>query len=426
MLRSPCCLVAFFFLLTLLAGCGASRQTSAPPAAEDANERPPTVLLVSLDGFRWDYPDRYATPALDRIAQRGVRAEHLLPVFPTKTFPNHYTQVTGLYPAHHGIVSNTMYDPEMDASFSLGDTAAVRDARWWGGEPLWATAEKQGQIAATYFWPGSEVALGGVRPTHWKPYDGSVPGAERVDQVLRWLDQPPGRRPTFLTLYFSAVDGTGHRFGPEAPETAAAVREVDGHLDRLLNGLEARGLRGKINLIITSDHGMTATSPRRVIFLDDYLDLESVQIVDLSPVAMLRPAPDQADSVYAALEDAHPHLSVYRKGTLPERLHFDGHTRIPPLLALADEGWSIATRDLFEENPGRFQGGAHGYDPQLASMHGIFYAEGPAFAAQPAAPSFASIDLYLLITGILNLTPAPNDGDPATAQRIRASQPVVP
>ena len=423
MLRSP----ALFFLFAFLAGCGASQQTSTPPASQTAGERAPTVLLVSLDGFRWDYPDRYATPNLDRIARQGVRAKHLWPVFPTKTFPNHYTQVTGLYPAHHGIVSNTMYDPEMDASFSLGDTAAVRDARWWGGEPLWVTAEKQGQTAATYFWPGSEVAPGGVRPTYWKPYDGRVPGAERVDQVLRWLDQPPGTRPTFLTLYFSAVDGAGHRFGPDAPETATAVRKVDGHLGRLLDGLEARGLRDKVNLIVTSDHGMAATSPQRVIFLDDYLDLEGVQVVDLSPVAMLRPTPGTAaDSLYAALKGAHPHLSVYRKGALPERLHFDGHLRIPPLLGLADEGWSIATRDLFEEHSGRFQGGAHGYDPQLASMHGIFYAAGPAFAAQPAASAFASIDLYLLITGILHLKPAPNDGDPAAAQRIRTPQLVTP
>ncbi len=418
---APLCLAA----LLLLIGCAAPADTARAPddtarAAADTARAPeePTVILVSLDGFRWDYPDRYATPNLDRIAARGVRAERLRPVFPTKTFPNHYTLVTGLYPARHGIVSNAMYDPRTGASFSLGDREAVADPVWWGGEPLWVTAEEQGLTAATYFWPGSEAPIQGVRPTYWKPYDGSVPGEERVDQVLAWLDLPPAERPSLITLYFSEVDSEGHRHGPEAPETARAARAVDAHVGRLLDGLRARGLLDAVHVIVVSDHGMATTSPERVILLDEYIDLDDARIVEYSPVLMLRPDPGMADSLYAALSDAHPHLTMYRKGELPERLHFDGHPRTPPPIGLADAGWSITTRAAYERNPERFRGGTHGYDNRLPSMQGIFYAQGPRLPRDTTVAMFLSVDLYALVTRILNLEPAPNDGDAQAARRL--------
>jgi predicted AlkP superfamily pyrophosphatase or phosphodiesterase len=234
-------------------------------------DAPAPLILVSLDGFRDGYARRYDAPALDRMARTGTKADYLKLAFPTKTFPNHYTLVTGQYPARHGIISNNIYDPAFDASFSLGNTEAIRNARWWGAEPIWVTAEKQGLTAATYFWPGSEAAIGGVRPTYWRRYDGSVPGAERVDQVLQWLDRPPSERPDLVTLYFSAVDGAGHAEGPRSPAVAEAVTAVDGYLERLYDGLRARGQAEKVNVIVTSDHGMAPLSRERVIFLDDYL-----------------------------------------------------------------------------------------------------------------------------------------------------------
>ncbi len=383
-------------------GCDGPRSTG------DA-ELPPTVLLVSLDGFRWDYPALYETPTLDSIAARGVHAEALVPVFPTKTFPNHYTQVTGLYPEHHGIVANTMHDPRMDASFSLGNQEAIEDPRWWGGEPLWVTAEEQGQIAATYFWPGSEAPIGGVRPTYWKTYDGDVSGEARVRQVLDWLDLPPGERPTFITLYLSRVDHAGHVHGPRSDEVAEAVREVDTLLGRLLDGLAARGLTDEVNLIVTSDHGMTPTSPERVVMLDEYVDLANVEIVAYSPVLMLYAEAGQEEDVIENLRRA-PHLTVYRKENVPEVFHFADHPRVPPIIAIADEGWSITTRGYYAENPERFDGGGHGYDHRLTSMHGIFYARGPAFTNGKTVAPFSSVHLYDLIAHLLGLDPAPNDG----------------
>lgn len=393
-------------VLLLLASAFLGSCTSAPAAEEE----PPPVILISLDGFRWDYPEQYDTPVLDRIAERGVRAEGLIPVFPTKTFPNHYTQVTGLYPSNHGIVSNTMYDPEMDASFSLSTREAHQNPAWWGGEPLWATVEMQGKTAATFFWPGSEAPVDDVRPTYWKEYDGSVPGEARVDTVLGWLDLPNDERPDFITLYFSTVDSEGHEHGPNTPEVEAAIREVDGYLERLLDGLGARGIEDEVHLLIVSDHGMTATSRERVIFLDDYLDPDALHIVDMSPVLMAHPDEMSLDAAYDALKDAHPHLSVYRRSELPAAYHYQDHRRIPPLIAIADEGWSITTRSAFEEHPERFDGGGHGYDHRLPAMHGIFYAQGPRFQSGATLPRVRSIHLYELMAHLLDVEPAPNDG----------------
>ncbi len=403
------CLTALLTVLLLLPGCGGTdlvRQEADTPAPDQETG---TVLLISLDGFRWDYLDKYDAPHLEELAEEGVRAEHLIPAFPTKTFPNHYTLVTGLYPEHHGIVANNMYDPVFDASFSLGDRNAVADARWWEGEPLWVTAEKQGQKAATYFWPGSEAAIEGVRPSYWKPYDGRVPGPDRVAEVLEWLDLPPAERPTFLTLYFSTVDSRGHDSGPDSEAVEDAVEEVDGYLGMLIEGLEERELLDEINLIVTADHGMIATSSERVVILDDYIDLEEVQVVDWSPVLMLRPDEGKEEAVYQQLKQA-PHLSVYRKAEIPERLHFQAHRRIPAVIGIADEGWSIATRERYEQNPARFNGGTHGYDNQLVSMGAVFVARGPAFKEGLVVGPFENIHLYNLMAAILGLDPAPNDG----------------
>ncbi len=395
--------------LYLVQGC---RRTQPVAGGEPGAPRlAPTVLLVSLDGFRWDYLDRYEAPTLAQLAAEGVRAERLVPSFPTKTFPNHYTLVTGLYAARHGIVANTMYDPVFDASFSLGDRAAVADGRWWGGEPLWVTVEKQGRRSGTYFWPGSEAEIQGVRPSYWVPFDDAVPAAERVAQVLAWLDLPPAERPVFLTLYFSDVDTQGHRFGPDSEEVAQAVRVVDGYLALLVEGLKARGLYDAVNLIVVSDHGMAATSSQRVLLLDDYIDLADVRIVELHPVAMLIPEAGRTEAVYDALRRT-PHLAVYRKEDVPEALHYRDHRRITPLVGIAEEGWSIATRERYERNPARYDGGAHGYDHRLPSMGALFVARGPAFVEGLRVGPFANLHVYNLMAAVLGVTPAPNDGDP--------------
>lgn len=398
------------FIYGLVLSCWAC-SSRGEKDRQPINDLQPTVILISLDGFRWDYLDKFPTPTLKKLAASGVRAKALIPAFPTKTFPNHYTIVTGLYPAHHGIVANSMFDPEFDAKFSLSKREAVSDGRWWEGEPLWVTAEKQNQHSGILFWPGSEAEIGGVRPTYWKVYDDNFLNSARVDTVLAWLDLPIKRRPTFFTLYFSEVDNAGHRHSPESPEVKRAVQSIDQLLGRLLSGLEARGLEARVNLVIVSDHGMAATTLDRVIYLDDYLNLNKINIVDWNPVMAVRPREMSEDQIYQKLVHAHPHLQIYRKTEIPERWHYRDHRRIAPIIGIADEGWTISRHGMKNLAERLYTTGEHGYDNQLAVMRAIFIAHGPAFKSGLVVEPFQNIHIYNLICDILKLQPAPNDGN---------------
>jgi len=409
----------------LLAACSPI-PPSRPVPADSAGAAPRLLFLVSFDGYRWDYPELHGAPALLGLARDGVRAASLVPSFPSKTYPNHYTLVTGLRPEHHGIVANTMWDPRWNARFSLADRAAVEDGRWWGGEPIWNTAERQGRLAATSFWPGSEAAVGGRRPSFWGRYDPRVPDVERVDQALAWLDLPAARRPSLVALYFDEPDTSGHRFGPRAPETAAAVAHVDDLLRRLLAGLAARGLAATTDVVVVSDHGMTAVDPERAIVLAELVDLAEVEIVELSAFGLLRPRPGREAAVLAALAGAHPHLHVVRREAMPERLHYRDHRRIPPIVLWAEAGWTLY-RTAAERARDRadFSLGAHGYDPQERDMHGILVAAGPSFRRGLAAPPLDNVDVYELLCAAAGLAPAPNDGDRARVAALLASAPAA-
>jgi predicted AlkP superfamily pyrophosphatase or phosphodiesterase len=408
LMRIPILVLTLLLSAVLLAACDATAEQPSDPG--DASAYEPTVILISLDGFMPAYLERHDTPNLDRIADTGVRAEALITSFPTKTFPNHYTVVTGLYPANHGIISNNMYDPEMDERFGLSIRDAVMNPAWWGGEPIWVTAERQDVRAGTFFWPGSEAPIGGIRPTHWLEYQHNYPNEERVEKVLEWLDLPVEERPRFITLYFSEVDSRGHRFGPNSDEVAEAVVRADALIGQLMDGLAERGLLDVVNVIITSDHGMAETSPDRVIILDDYLNPRDLRIIDHSPVMMAEPTGISLAEALDALRQA-PHLRVFHRDSLPEEWHFAGHPRIPSLIAVADEGWEIASRSYFERNRDRYEGGTHGYPPEVSSMHAIFLAAGPAFVNGIIVEPFVNVHLYNLMAAILDLEPAPNDGD---------------
>ncbi len=403
-------------LIIILTGTGCitklPRHTTAP--------RDQTVILVSFDGCRHDYPDSTFTPALDEMAKTGVRAS-LQTVFPSKTFPNHLTLVTGLYPAHHGIIANTIYDAQNDRWYKLSNGAPT-DSSWYHGEPIWATAERQGIRTATFFWPGSEASFAGYRPTYWREYDGSVPFDERVSQVLKWLDLPPGERPRFISLYFEQPDKSGHAHGPQAAETLTAVRQVDSQLAKLWEGIKVRHLADGVNVIVVSDHGMTALSRDSVIFLDDYINMQDVQMIDWSPVAAIRPKAHKTDAVYLALKNAHPRLHVYRKGELPARYHYNDNAFIQPIIAVADLHWTITTRDYFDKNPKVATGGTHGYDPAYHDMDGIFYAAGPAVKHLKETESFQNLDVYNLMCRILHIKPAQNDGDDDISRKILKSE----
>jgi predicted AlkP superfamily pyrophosphatase or phosphodiesterase len=383
-------------LLLLLAGSRSSGEVSGVPVR-------PIVVLIGLDGFHPSYLSRPPSRHLRELARQGVQARWMIPVFPSLTFPNFYSIATGLYPEHHGIVSNTMLDSAL-GSFSLRDRSSVEDPRWWGGEPIWVTAVKQNQRAATYFWPGSEAEIKRVRPTYYKIYDSSVPDAARVWQVLQWLSLPPAQAPSLLTVYFNDVDDAGHRFGPNAPETDSAIARVDSAVGALLDGLEQRGLTSKVNLIVVSDHGMAEVSPDHVIHLDQLIDTAAVNLVDQGPIVSLSPKSGRGDEIIGQLRRS-PHLKVYGKSEIPAALHYRANPRIQPILAIADEGW-IATARSGAGSPR----GMHGYPPDLPSMRALFLARGPAFARSAVVPPFQSIHVYDLVAHILRLTPAANDG----------------
>lgn len=397
-------------LLALVTASACAHQPAAAPA-------PRTLVLVSLDGFRSDYFDRLPTPNLHRLASRGVRAERMVPSFPSKTFPNHYTLVTGRYPEHHGIVANDMRDPDMpgpdmrhpegEAWFSMDDRSAVRDGRWWQAEPLWITAERQGIRTAPVFWPGSEAVIGGIRPTWSMAFDSSVTAGERVLRLLDLLGPPAAERPRFLTLYLQDTDDAGHEFGPESPELAVAVGAADEALGELLTGLERLGLASSTDVVVVADHGMASTPLGRVIYIDDLIDLNRARVVTWSPVLELWPAPEEVDALVAALSGAHPHLTVYRREELPARLHYDDNDRIPPIIALADEGWRISTH---KRMAGRDQPlGEHGYDPALPSMGALFVAAGPSFRCGVVVPPFENVEVYPLLCAALGIEPLPGD-----------------
>ncbi|HYN06491.1 MAG TPA: ectonucleotide pyrophosphatase/phosphodiesterase [Vicinamibacterales bacterium] len=385
---------------TVLLLAGAARQAERP-----------ILILISLDGWRWDYLDPAQTPHLHKLAAAGVRAEGLIPAFPSKTFPNHYTIVTGLSPEHHGIVSNTMVDRTI-GRFTMS-SATAKDARWWGGEPLWVTAIRQGRRASVLFWPGSEAPIGGVRPNDWLPYSDAFPNTERIDRMLTWLARPEGERPSFLTLYFNDVDSAGHSFGPDSAQVMAAAARLDGLIGSLIAGVEKLGLASRTHYVVVSDHGMSQLSSDRTIFLDDYIDLSTIEVVDWSPALQILPRSGSVEDIYRALKSRHPSLAVYRREEMPLHLRYRAHPRIPPIIGLADDGWSITSR----ARSGGQRGGDHGYDPFYRSMHGLFVASGPAFRRGAIVPAFENIHIYDLMCRVLGLTPARNDGDPALASR---------
>jgi predicted AlkP superfamily pyrophosphatase or phosphodiesterase len=391
---------------SLLAACSAGPAATPRPASNVAAAEH-ALVVVSLDGFRADYLGRYPAPQLAALAARGVRAERLVPSFPTKTFPNHFTLMTGQRPASHGVVGNDMRDPRSGGRFTMDDRDAVRDPRWWQAEPLWITAERQGLRTAPYDWPGSEVAFGGVRPRWWRAWDGELEDGARLRAVLDLLALPPRRRPRLLTLYLYAVDSAGHAHGPDSPEVASAVARVDAVIGELLAGLRRLRREETTDVVVVSDHGMAATAPERAILLDELIAVERVDVVAWSPVLMAWPEPADLPAVEAALR-THPHLTVYRREALPPRLRYGGHPRIPPLLALADEGWWITTRErAASREPPR---GEHGYDNALPSMGAIFVAAGPSFRSDGVVvPPFDNVAVYPLLCAALGIAPRPGD-----------------
>ena len=384
-----------------------------------------TLILISIDGCRYDYLERYKPANLNYLARNGVRAKWMIPAFPTKTFPNHYSVATGLYPQNHGIVENNIYDKNFNAVFTLSNREEVQNGRWWFGEPIWVTAEKQKQTAGSYFFPGTEAEIAGVRPTFWKTYDGKVPNEERVDTVLSWLDLPVQKRPTFLTLYFSDVDDMGHAAGPISEETKTAVLRVDGVIGRLIDGLKARRIFNQINIIIVSDHGMAEINYNNAVILDEMFDTNLAEkILWTGEIVSIFPKEGKEDEIYSTLKSKlNPvQAKIYRKAELPKRFHYSNSPRIAPLIVLPNEGWITTNRKRFDDMKARGdmnrKRGNHGYDNALKSMRAIFIAHGRAFKKHKVVEPFEIINVYNIMARVLKLKPARNDGNFTVAKKV--------
>ncbi len=399
-------------------------ELSAFAQSKPISDLQPTLILISIDGFRYDYLKKYAPPNLKHLAQNGVRARWMIPSFPSKTFPNHYAIVTGLYPQNNGIVENNIYDREHDIVFTMHNREEVRKSDWWLGEPIWITAEKQGQKAAPLFFPGSEAEIAGRRPTYWKAYDDNFPNSGRVDTILSWLDLPKGERPTFLTLYFSDVDNAGHNFGPDSINTKNAVLEVDKQIARLISGLKARRVFNKVNLIIVSDHGMAAVDFNNAVILDEIFDTGLTdKILWSNEIVSIFPKAGKEDEIYETLKAKLPRQAkVYRKSEVPARFHYSNSPRIAPLLVLPEEGWIVVSRQYYEKMKAdgnmKHIRGEHGYDNQLASMRAFFIAHGEAVKKGKVVAPFENVQVYNIMAQILGLEPVPNDGNFATAKAV--------
>lgn len=374
----------------------------------------PYVVMLSLDGFRWDYTDSVATPNFDYLAEHGVKAASLKPSFPTKTFPNHYSIATGLYPDHHGIVANSFYDKTSGRKYRLSDREAVEDGYFYGGEPIWVTAEKQGLTAASYFWVGSEAPIQDIHPTYWKKYDHDFPFAQSIDSVISWLKLPEEKRPQLVLFYNSEPDGMGHHEGPEATTMKEKIIYLDSLVGVFLEKSRQLSIADNLNFILVSDHGMTALDSSRVIYLSDYIHPDWFERIEgYNPVYFFQPLPEYEDSARIAFQ-AMEHATVWHKDSLPSKWHYGtNHDRIEDYVLVADNGWQVRFN-----HQSRLSNGDHGYDNDFKDMHGIFYAMGPAFKEAYLHPTFENVHIYNLISHILHLAPAPNDGKLETVKKV--------
>ncbi|XP_057510349.1 uncharacterized protein LOC130792802 [Actinidia eriantha] len=414
-------LIAAFLALSTIGIPSAPIHLAANAESPHPPLKHPVVIMISADGFRFGYQFKTKTPNIHRLIKGGVEARQgLIPVFPTATFPNHYAIATGLYPAHHGIISNNFFDPNLNESFRRGDN----NPKWWLGEPLWETVVNDGRYnASTYFWPGSEVVKGKWKCEEYfcKRFNMTVTFEERVDTVLEYFNtSDTGTIPAFMTLYFQDPDSQGHEVGPDDLEITEAVARIDAMVGRLIRGLEEREVFNQVNIILLGDHGMAGVCDKKVIFLDDLKD-QGIEIrkewviFDYSVLGIFPPrdfnlTPTEIVArMNKGLEKIEngKHLKVYVKEKLPTRLHYSGSDRIPPIIGLVDEGYTVT-----QSGPAgkEYCGGTHGYDNAYFSMRSIFVGHGPHFKKGVKVESFVNVEIYNVVTSILNIRGAPNNG----------------
>ncbi|KAG2188045.1 hypothetical protein INT44_000796 [Umbelopsis vinacea] len=384
-----------------------------------------TLIMISMDGTVNDYLDRGITPNLDIIAADGVRAQYMNPSFPSVTFPNHWSLVTGLYPETHGIVGNVFYDPVLNQTFNYKSAAGSWSSKWWGGEPIWVTSELQNVTSAVIMWPGCSTSFNGIRPTYEVPFDDVTSSDKKMDQVLQWLDLPLEDRPQIINAYIQGIDQHGHKYGPYDNLTLNALHSVDGSLGRLLDGLKNRHLSDIVHIMVVSDHGMSESSNDKLIYYDDILDetaLGNIWKTEGWPLLGIRAYPGKEDALDDIYQQLYEHsllpgakYEVFRRENMPLKYHFSHTQRVPPVIAIPFEGWNFVTHKQFNDPTKEYQPrGVHGYDNFARQSRAIFVAKGPFFdwdlgRGQRLKP-FVNIEVYNVLSRILGLQPAENNG----------------
>jgi predicted AlkP superfamily pyrophosphatase or phosphodiesterase len=382
-----------------------------------AQESDQYVILISLDGYRYDYTDRFRPENLMKFIQGGTAAAAMIPSFPTKTFPNHYTIATGMLPENHGLVDNSFYDPKKEQVYSIGNRSIVEDGYWYGGTPMWVLAEQNGIKAASYFFIGSEAPVKGVRPSYYYNFDGSVSNLTRVSKVFEWLQLPVGVRPRLITLYFSDMDEVGHRYGPgNDKEIGDRLKKLDRELGALFEGLKSFDL--DINIIIVSDHGMTEIPRENLLDLELITEGIEARVVNNGALAHLYlKNPEDLDQIYHQLNDRKKPFKVVKVKEKAYYKNLQKHRdRMGDLLVMPDLGYYLTTPKgmlVYQQRAARFKTqvfGEHGFSPEYLDLHGIFYANGPKIKGGLLIPPFQNIHVYPLICTILGL-PMPDDID---------------
>ncbi len=410
-----------------LFGCNstAHREAKSPKGANrelaDPSKEKPYLLLISLDGYRYDYTERFHPPNLSRFISEGVQAKSLIPCFPSKTFPNHYSIATGMRPENHLLVDNTFYDRKKEKMYRISDRSVVEDGSWYGGSPIWVQASKAGMVTASYFFVGSEADIQGIRPNYYYPYDGSVPNDERVRTVLEWLKLPENQRPQMIAMYFSDMDDVGHRFGPNNDEKLKAkLFELDEVLGQLFAGVESSGL--PVNIIIVSDHGMTEIKSEHLLSIERVRDDQRYITANNGALAHLYLKQGVNPSeVYEELSAKKEHFEVYMTKNSPFYATNRSNPLLGELLVVPEFGYYFSSARGIEKRKAAGQNvmGEHGFSPEHKDLHGIFYAQGPALKKGLTIESFENIHIYPLLCEILGLDiPTEIDGDPKVLESV--------
>lgn len=394
-------LIAFLSSFAALAQVDTTQQVVQGRSNSLQQRQKPYVILISADGFGYDYAVKFQAKNLLALREQGVQAASLIPSFPSKTFPNHYSIVTGLYPAHHGLINNIFYDPQRQERYTTRDRGKVEDPSWYGGTPLWVLAERQQMLTACFYWVGSEAPIQGVYPTYRYNYNEQIPMEKRIQVVLEWLRLPEETRPHLISLYLPEVDQAGHRYGPDAPETQQAVLELDAHIRTLTDAVSATGL--PINFIFLSDHGMTHIDQENTMPLPAAVDKDKI-VVSGGDVLLDLHVKDKKEikATYKALRKEAAGYQVYLKHNMPKHLHYgkknDRFKRLGDIILLAE------APAVFHFTQNRPNPGTHGYDPAaVKEMHAAFYAWGPSFESGKKVPSFENVHVYPIIAELLQL-----------------------